>query len=78
MKFSHEWIEKNPWLLIGLVLLVMGGIYVGWFTPTEAGAAGAFGALAIGLVRRSLSLRGIVLSIIESVRISAMMPMERS
>jgi cytochrome c oxidase cbb3-type subunit II len=28
MKFSHEWIEKNPWLLIGLVLLVVsiGGI----------------------------------------------------
>jgi cytochrome c oxidase cbb3-type subunit 2 len=23
MKFSHEWIEKNPWLLIGLVLLVI-------------------------------------------------------
>jgi cytochrome c oxidase cbb3-type subunit 2 len=23
MKFSHEWIEKNPWLLIGLVLLVV-------------------------------------------------------
>jgi cytochrome c oxidase cbb3-type subunit 2 len=28
MKFSHEWIEKNPWLLIGLVLIVVsiGGI----------------------------------------------------
>ena len=23
MKFSHEWIEKNPWLLIGLVVLVI-------------------------------------------------------
>jgi len=23
MKFTHEWIEKNPWLLIGLVLLVV-------------------------------------------------------
>ena len=23
MKFTHEWIEKNPWLLIGLVLLVI-------------------------------------------------------
>ena len=55
-----------------LFSLVIGGLYFGWFTPTEAGAAGAFGALAIGLVRRSLSLRGIVLSIIESVRISAM------
>ena len=55
-----------------LFSLVIGGLYFGWFTPTEAGAAGAFGALVIGLVRRSLSFPGIVLSIIESVRISAM------
>ena len=55
-----------------LFVLVIGGLYLGWFTPTEAGAAGAFGALVIGLVRRRLSLKGIVQSIIESVRISAM------
>ncbi len=55
-----------------LFALVIGGLYLGWFTPTEAGAAGAFGALVIGLVRRSLSLQGIVQSIIESVRISSM------
>ncbi len=52
--------------------LVIGGLYLGWFTPTEAGAAGAFGALAIGLVQRSLDFKGIVQSIVESVRISAM------
>jgi tripartite ATP-independent transporter DctM subunit len=56
-------------LLFGLVI---GGLYMGWFTPTEAGAAGAFGALAIGLLQRSLDFKGIVLSIVESVRISAM------
>ncbi len=55
-----------------LFSLVIGGLYLGWFTPTEAGAAGAFGALAIGLVQRSLNFKGIVQSIIESVRISAM------
>ncbi|WP_310452475.1 TRAP transporter large permease [Sulfuritalea sp.] len=55
-----------------LFTLVIGGLYFGWFTPTEAGAAGAFGALAIGMVRRSLSWRDTVKSIIESVRISAM------
>ncbi|MDZ4255863.1 MAG: TRAP transporter large permease [Sulfuritalea sp.] len=55
-----------------LFSLVIGGLYLGWFTPTEAGAAGAFGALAIGVIRRSLDFKGIVQSIVESVRISAM------
>ena len=55
-----------------LFALVMGGLYLGWFTPTEAGAAGAFGALVIGVARRRLSWKGFVLSIVESVRISAM------
>lgn len=37
-----------------LVMLVLGGLYTGFFTPTEAGAIGAFGALIIALVRRKL------------------------
>lgn len=37
-----------------IVVLVMGGIYGGFFSPTEAGAAGAFGALVVALARRSL------------------------
>jgi tripartite ATP-independent transporter DctM subunit len=37
-----------------LVALVLGGLYTGFFTPTEAGGIGAFGALVIALARRSL------------------------
>ncbi|PHP65775.1 C4-dicarboxylate ABC transporter permease [Zhengella mangrovi] len=37
-----------------LVLLVLGGLYTGFFTPTEAGGIGAFGALLVALSRRSL------------------------
>jgi len=55
-----------------LFMLVIGGMYLGWFTPTEAAAAGAFGALVIGLVRRHLDWRGILLSVAETLRISAM------
>lgn len=40
--------------IAALVLLVLGGLYTGFFTPTEAGGVGAFGALVIALVRRSL------------------------
>ncbi|MDP2800782.1 MAG: TRAP transporter large permease [Phreatobacter sp.] len=37
-----------------LVVLILGGLYTGFFTPTEAGAVGAAGALIIALVRRRL------------------------
>jgi tripartite ATP-independent transporter DctM subunit len=37
-----------------LVLLVLGGLYSGYFTPTEAGGIGAFGALIVAIARRSL------------------------
>ncbi len=38
-----------------LFLLAIGGLMLGWFSPTQAGAIGAGGALLIGLVRRKLS-----------------------
>ena len=40
--------------LVTLVLIVLGGIYGGVFTPTEAGAVGALGALVIALLKRKL------------------------
>jgi tripartite ATP-independent transporter DctM subunit len=55
-----------------LFLLVIGGLYAGWFTPTEAGAAGSFGALLIGLSRRRLSKPSFYKAIGETVRISSM------
>ena len=55
-----------------LFLLVIGGLYAGWFTPTEAGAAGSFGALLIGLTRGNLSKSGITKAIAETIRISSM------
>jgi len=55
-----------------LFLLVIGGLYAGWFTPTEAGAAGSFGALLIGLARGKLSSQGLVKAVTETIRISTM------
>ncbi|WP_349357983.1 TRAP transporter large permease subunit [Stappia sp.] len=40
--------------ILALVVLVLGGLYTGYFTPTEAGGVGAFGALIVALSRRSL------------------------
>jgi C4-dicarboxylate transporter DctM subunit len=45
---------------IVLFLLVIGGLFLGWFSPTQAGAIGAGGALLIGLVRRKLTWKTFV------------------
>lgn len=58
--------------MVILFLLVMGGLYAGWFTPSEAGAAGAFFALLLSLLRRSLSWQGFVAAIRDTLRISCM------
>ena len=50
---------KSIWGIFGLAVLVMGGIYSGIFSPTEAGAAGAMGALLIGMATRKITLRNI-------------------
>lgn len=43
--------------ILVLIVLVLGGIYGGFFTPTEAGAVGAFGAIIIALAKRRLPWR---------------------
>jgi C4-dicarboxylate transporter, DctM subunit len=50
---------KGLWALIVLVLIIMGGLYAGIFTPTEAGAAGAFSALIMGVINRQLTWKNI-------------------
>lgn len=44
--------------ITALILTVLGGIYTGTFTPVEAGAVGAIGALLIGVLRRTLTWQG--------------------
>ncbi len=43
---------------LGLITIILGGIYTGWMTAVESGAAGSLVALIIALCRRSMSLRG--------------------
>ncbi len=59
--------------MIILFGLVMGGLYSGAYTPTEAGAAGAFFALLIaGTIRRKLTWKGWVSSITDALRVTCM------
>ncbi len=54
-----------------LVLLVLGGLYGGLFTPTEAGAVGAAGALALALAKRRLGWADLWKVLVETGRITA-------
>jgi tripartite ATP-independent transporter DctM subunit len=70
-----EKIKALPGALEMFVLfgLVMGGLYSGAYTPTEAGAAGAFFAFITGgLIRRKLSWRGLGLAIADALKVSCM------
>lgn len=58
--------------MLVLFVLVIGGIFWGWFSPTQAGAAGAAGTLIIGVVRRQLSWQGFLFAIKDTLRISCM------
>jgi tripartite ATP-independent transporter DctM subunit len=60
------------WELIVVFLLVMGGIYAGVFTPTEAGAMGAFFLIVVTLSKGRLTLTGIITALKETTRISVM------
>jgi tripartite ATP-independent transporter DctM subunit len=63
---------KNTWPTFALFLVVIGGLYAGVFTATEAGGAGAFAALIIGIVRRRLGWRSLRTALVETMRTTAM------
>jgi tripartite ATP-independent transporter DctM subunit len=58
-----------------IFLFVIGGLYVGIFTPTEAGAVGVFFTLLTALVTGRLSWKGILRSFGETLKISCMVYM---
>jgi len=60
------------WPVIALFVIVMGGIYGGIFTPTEAAGIGAFGAFLFALARGALSWNGLVETLVETAVTSAM------
>ena len=60
------------WPVLLIFLLVIGGIYQGWFTPTEAAAVGACSTGLLALGRRSLNMSGFVTCLKETAVTTAM------
>src|ERR1051326_8279141 len=72
----HSWKERRAglrdvWAMLLLFVFVIGGLYGGLFTPTEAGGMGAAGALIIGVLRGKLSRPDIRRSLLQAVRTAA-------
>jgi tripartite ATP-independent transporter DctM subunit len=63
---------KEPWGIFTLFLLVIGGLYAGWFTPTEAAAVGAFGAFLITMIKGRLTWKTVVESLMEASKATGM------
>jgi C4-dicarboxylate transporter DctM subunit len=57
--------------IVILILIVLGGIYSGYFTPSEAGATGALFAFILSLLRRRMSWRGFKDILVDSGHITA-------
>ena len=64
---------KGPWQFVVLFVVTIGGIYSGIFSPTEAAAIGAFGAILIGFAGRRMSLRDLLQAIENSVIVSGLL-----
>ena len=57
---------------LAVFILVIGGIFMGMFTPTEAAAVGSFGVLLVSLIRRQLTWEGLVKALYETLGTSCM------
>ena len=74
---ATSWKEKIAGLVgvletLTLFTLVIAGLFLGWFSPTQAGGIGAAGALLIGLASRQLTWKGLLGAVKEALWITCM------
>jgi tripartite ATP-independent transporter DctM subunit len=58
--------------IVFVIGAVIGGMYTGWATPTEVGALGAFIVFVMALLKRSLTGRGLLDSLLDTVKLTVM------
>ena len=72
-----QWTERlieltKVWQVVLLFALVLGGMYLGWFAPTEAAGVGAFGAIALAALNGSLNWKTLRSGFAETALTTAM------
>ncbi|NLL52081.1 MAG: TRAP transporter large permease [Peptococcaceae bacterium] len=73
--WSERWAAVKRGGLIEVIiifLLAIGGMFIGWFTPTEAASVGAMGMLAIGLIERKINFEKLMICLVASAKLAAM------
>ncbi len=72
--WPQRWIAlRRVWSVLLLFVIVMGGIYLGVFTPTEAGGVGAFGGFLFALLRGRLPWRTLFGVLVEAALMTSML-----
>jgi C4-dicarboxylate transporter DctM subunit len=71
------WKEKakslaGTWGMLLLFIIVMGGIYMGVFTPTEAAGVGAFGAFIFALLQGKINMKSLIQCLMDTGKTTAM------
>lgn len=61
--------------IVLLFVFVIGGLYIGWFSPTESGAFGAFGALILSIAFRRLTWGNFKLAVLGTLKTASMVMM---
>jgi tripartite ATP-independent transporter DctM subunit len=64
---------KNTWPMLLLFIFVIGGIYLGFFNPTEAGAMGAFGAFVITIALKQMTWTKFTDSLLHTGKLTSML-----
>lgn len=75
---TYTWVDRIKHLpdvlpVAILILLVLGTIYLGWATPTEASAIGVLGAFTLGMISKALNLRTFWESLLGATKTTVMM-----
>lgn len=65
-------LKGGLWEVMIIFLFSLGGLFLGWFTPTEAGAVGCAGVLLLTVAERQLKWEGFKNSLFDTTRTTAM------
>ncbi len=64
---------KSVWPFLIIFAISIGGIYFGYFTPTEAGGVGAIGAFLLTVLTKKLNIKKLLTSLDETLRLTVML-----